>query len=196
MAAWDALINTATRLDQYPAQNAIAALKDQVNSYVKSAGTNEAVVTQIKQSMSELDNVITGYDNLIVNMKKEIERLGNDSNITAKLATISTLRENIRTLTEEKKALEVDMHTAEARREAVDAARKHVSYSQLFGGISRPIKPISVPILITLIVGFMIVGFFAIYKLWIHGAAATTATAYGISATAPTTSLLNALKLR
>jgi hypothetical protein len=180
---WDELVQSATGLGTYTSGtgtgtatsgNTVSALIDALSSYVKSAGTKNDNQDLINKR-SDIEAKLREYDAVIAGMKTRINALRNDANANTTLQNIETLREEIVKLEAEKREFEEDKNTSDGRREAVQNAGRHVSYPQLFGGLSRPIKKIFVPILVTLIVFFLMVGAFMIYRILVHGSGAGAA---------------------
>jgi hypothetical protein len=162
---WDALLAQKAALDTYNFGNTASQLKDALKEYVKSSGINAETSTLIETLRAEMNMKITEYDTLIKHMEENVESIKRDRNMGSKIETITNIRAKIDELNEQKKALYEDKYTSDARKEAVATAEKRVSYHQLFGGISRPIHAISVPILATLIVLFLAAGIFFMYKI-------------------------------
>jgi hypothetical protein len=162
---WNALLAQKAALDAYNFGNTASQLKDALKEYVKSSGTDNDISTTIETLRAEINTKITEYDTLITHMEEHVESIKRDRNMGTKIETITNIRAKIDQLNEQKKALYEDKYTSDARKEAVATAEKKVSYHQLFGGISRPIHRISVPVLAALIVLLLAGGIFFMYKI-------------------------------
>jgi hypothetical protein len=154
----------------------LANLKTTIGDNIyRFAGNKASVAT----ATGALDAKLDEYSKQIAALKCKIGDL--KGNHTTVLTRIGALRNTtIPDLEREKKQAEEDNITAIARKEAVDTSDKKVSYHQLFGGISRPLQLISIPILLTLCILFCVVGGVFIYLIYGGSGSAASAVNTGL----------------
>ena len=144
-------------------QTDIGQIEFHLPKYIKSAGLNTVLASTINVKLRSLDMAINKYKALLNDMKKEMSGIRADNDINGKLTTIAGLRRDIDVLEKRRAEAEEDKDTSDARKQSVARADKTVSYNQLFGGIKRPIHPISVPIFIILSLIFTVIACTMIY---------------------------------
>jgi hypothetical protein len=146
-------------------QTDIGQIELHIPKYIKSAGLNTVIASTINVKLRSLDMTLNKYKKLLNDMKKEMSGIRDDNDINGKLTTIAGLRRDIDILEKRRAEAQEDKDTSDARKQSVERADKTVSYNQLFGGIKRPIHPISVPILIILSIIFTVIACTIIYLI-------------------------------
>ncbi len=172
--SWSNLLKLKNQLDS---NNTLPRIRDEYISVIRThvmtmgsiinapPGVLQVDVNQINRDVENtINKPLKQYDALITRMIKEIgNRRKNVVDGPIDLATKK--KAEYAELDAEVKQLKADLATHRARKEAVERATKDASYEQLFGGISRPIRAQSIPIILALSVIFFMVGIYVIYRI-------------------------------
>ena len=142
----------------------ITAIKNGYKTFTKTAGivkspeltTNITTVSGYIGELTEFNKVVAGL----------IPEVSNHTSITDKVAEMATLKSQVYTARNQKKTAKEDADISKFRKEALEKRETEVSYHQLFGGFTRPLKIMSLPILIALTLFFVSVAIFFIYYLF------------------------------
>lgn len=156
-----------TKFEQLNGRNVntnITAIKNGYKTFTKTAGivkppeltTNIATVSGYIGELAEFNKVVAGL----------IPEVSNHTSITDKVNEMGTLKRQVYAARNEKKTAKEDADISKFRKEALEKRETEVSYHQLFGGFTRPLKIMSLPILIAITLFFVSVAIFFIYYLF------------------------------
>jgi hypothetical protein len=166
---WDNLVALKRQLDEQAAtlSNVKTDYMTGMSTYVINMGgiVNANTPSTLSANITTITTALNRYTALSILMNTRLKELRNGTELSTLFSSISTKNSEFNEKLAVHKALEEDVQTQRARKEAVERATKDASYDQLFGGISRPIRPVSIPILLVLSVIFFIVGVYVIYKV-------------------------------
>jgi hypothetical protein len=142
--------------------NKISAAKSAMIKYTKTAGISSVPTTEIGEIITKLNE----YKNFNASVGSLVNKITKQKDIGGKVNSLTQIKERIRTLKQQKKQLEEDTESAQLRKESVEKREENVSYYQLFGGFTRPLKVFSIPILIALTIFFISITSFIIYYIF------------------------------
>lgn len=166
-----------TTLDNYinngGLQSDMANLQTTFSSYVQSCGVNASMAgpnDRTTQTVSDKVRVITDklneYSNTVVKPLASLR--GNvlrEINVNAKTAEISTAFEENARLEKEIEEANNELSTATLRDNLVETKDDAISFAQTWGYLRRPLRRISIPILIVFSLLFLAVGIFGLYYI-------------------------------
>ncbi len=156
---------------------------DTLNSHLHAAFASRRILTPAEQQ--DIYAKLNEYRALNQSLGAVIENSQYDTDVGRITTSIGKYQQTIAKLEEELKEAQQIADTAEARARAVDRREQKVSYHQLYM-MDRPLRQLSIPVLFTISIGFIMGAIFFMYKLnAVPAAAATTAVA---TVAAPTTS--------
>jgi hypothetical protein len=153
------------RLNQYRSSDLpgqIAQAKREIIKNTKTAGLGTAQLSVIDTVNGKL-NEYKEFNGAVGSL---ISKLTKQKDIGGKVNELGQIKNRIKTLKTQKKQLEEDTDAAQLRKDSVEKRDQNVSYYQLFGGFTRPLKIISIPILIALTILFLSVTTFLIYYIF------------------------------
>ena len=137
-------------------------------AYLRSAGTDSKQMegdNAVIGIMNKINARLAEYKTLISEAAQFMKKITDDQDISQKMGRITQLHNEIAQLKKELKELEISVDSSEDRYELIKNRDNTASYFQLFGGIERPIKEYSIPVLISLAVLFFMVGFYILFML-------------------------------
>ena len=150
----------AYRTNNLPSK--IQETRAQFIQYTKSAGLSETPLT----SINNLNTKLSEYKDFNKSVGSLINKLSQQKDIGGKVTELGQIKNRIKTLKVQKKQLEEDTETSQLRKDSIEKHDQNVSYYQLFGGFTRPLKIISIPILIALTIFFLCVTSFIVYYIF------------------------------
>ena len=136
--------------------------RTQFVKYTKSAGLAETPLNTI----NNLNSKLAEYKDFNKSVGSLISKLAKQKDIGGKVTELGQIKSRIQSLKVQKKQLEEDTESAQLRKDSVEKREQNVSYYQLFGGFTRPLKIISIPILIALTIFFLSITSFLIYYIF------------------------------
>jgi len=147
-------------LDAATTNSAIDSLATEINRGIKTYSSNGGISSNPTRNQAQIDtNVSFGrlidlekqYKSLINDLTNKVKTLSGNADITSKLQSVGTLRNDINNLEETLNNVKQDVDTSRNRKESVEDTESKVSWYQGFSsrvGFSKPLHQISVPILI------------------------------------------------
>ena len=167
----NSIIERQTALQTYknnelPAQ--INEMNGRFKAYLRSAGTDKAQMEgdrAVIGIMNKINERLSEYKTLIADASQFMKKITDDQDISNKLAKITQLHNEITQLKKELKELQISVDSSEDRYDLIKNRDNTASYFQLFGGIERPIKKYSIPVLISLSVLFFMISFYILFML-------------------------------
>jgi hypothetical protein len=151
---------------------------DTLNSHLHAAFASRRILTPAEQQ--DIYAKLNEYRALNQSLGTVIESSQYDTDVGRITTSIGEYQQTIAKLEEELKEAQETADTAEARTRAVDRREQKVSYHQLYM-MDRPLRQLSIPVLFTISIGFIMGAIFFMYKL--NAVPSTTAA----PAVAPTT---------
>jgi hypothetical protein len=136
--------------------------KVEIVKYTKTAGLSQIPNNQL----IELNSKLNEYKDFNSSVGSLINKITKQKDIGGKVNSLAQIKERIKSLKQQKKQLEEDTESAQLRKDSVEKREENVSYYQLFGGFTRPLKVFSIPILIALTIFFISVTSFILYYIF------------------------------
>jgi hypothetical protein len=166
MASWNQIKATYQQqkdiLDANTTDVRVDSLVDEMNAaigrYTSTAGitpgggTTNTNYTTANRVFQQLTGYQEDYSRLIKNLSTTLRNLTAGSDVTTPLRQVGVLRNDIVNLERELENVKRDVETSKARQTDIETPRQDISYYQGFSGMigfKRPIRIVSVPILIT-----------------------------------------------
>lgn len=162
------LRDTHNELETYRTNNLnkdVTQLNTLFNDYIKTAGSDSSKMLGDSGALavvSRINDKYTAYNALIKNKSELIKSLSEQSDIGTRLNDVGTKQKKIALLKKEIAEIEDRVDTGEERKQLIETRTNTASYSQLFGGIERPLKDTALPILLTLSFIFLMGGIYAL----------------------------------
>ena len=135
---------------------------DSFNAHLHDALASRRILTSAEQQ--DIQTKLAEYRALNQSLGAIIEGSHYDTDIGRITTSIGEYQQKIASLEEELKEAHQTADTAEARARAVDRREQKVSYHQLYM-IDRPLRRLSIPVLFTISIGFIVGAIFFMYKL-------------------------------
>lgn len=154
-------------------QSDMANLQSTFSSYVQSCGVNASMAgpnDRTTQTVSDKVRVITDklneYSNTVVKPLASLRRnVLREINVNAKTAEISTAFEENAQLEKQIEEVNNELSTATLRDNLVETKDDAISFAQTWGYLRRPLRRVSIPILIVFSLLFLAVGIYGLYYI-------------------------------
>jgi hypothetical protein len=147
---------------------------DTLNTQLHTALATRRILTPVEQQ--DIFDKLASYRALNQSLGSVIENSHYDTDVGRITTSIGEHQQKIAKLEEELKETSQTADTAEARARAVDRREQKVSYHQLYM-MDRPLRQLSIPVLFTISIAFIMGAIFFMYKLNAVPAAISTTTA-------------------
>lgn len=164
---------------------------DSLNAHLHGALASRRILSSAEQQ--DIQGKLAEYRALNQSLGTLIEGSQYDTDVGRITTSIGEYQQKIASLEEELKEAAQTADTAEARARAVDRREQKVSYHQLYM-VDRPLRRLSIPVLFTISIGFILGAIFFMYKLNASPVAATGATATAAVAAATPSGFFNWFK--
>jgi len=151
------------RINELPGD--ITQLNSLFKEYIKTAGTDDSKLTGdagMLGIIQKIDGKYTAYKTLTTDAANLMRQVSEQADIGARLQKIGDKQTSIRNLQKNIKELEQQVDSTDEREQILRTREETASYSQLFGGMDHPIKPYSIPVLLSLTVIFTMLGIYTI----------------------------------
>ena len=135
---------------------------DTLNTQLHAALATRRILTPAEQQ--DIFDKLASYRAINQSLGSVIENSHYDTDVGRITTSIGQYQQTIAKLEEELKETSQTADTAEARARAVDRREQKVSYRQLYI-MDRPLRQLSIPILFTISIGFIMGAIFFMYKL-------------------------------
>ncbi len=147
----------------------VTQLNTLFKDYIRTAGTDDSKLTGdtgMLGIIQKIDTKYTEYKTLTTDTANLMKQVSQQADIGARLQRIGDKQTSIRRLQNNIKELEQQVDSTDEREKILRTREETASYSQLFGGMDHPIKPYSIPVLLSLTVIFLMLGIYTVGKFF------------------------------
>lgn len=157
----------------------ITNIKNGYKTFTKTAGIvkTEELITSVATINGYIEE-LTDFNKVVAELIPEVS---NHTSISNKVSEMATLKSQVYSARNDKKTAKEDADISKFRKEALEKRETEVSYHQLFGGFTRPLKIMSLPILIALTLFFISIAIFFIYYLFMSDKASNSLGQLGVN---------------